>query len=153
MRQKPVLPVDRPLAILLMEAGAVADEKLRATLGESGLKPRHCQLLMRLVQDGATSQQDLLDALDLDASVLVGLLNDLEGEGLVERVRDPADRRRHIVDVSDLGTKTLMKLNAEIDDLSRQLFGAISATDIETLRRSLSAVCTNDRDGSNTGCA
>jgi DNA-binding MarR family transcriptional regulator len=96
---------------------------------------------------------DRLQDSGLGASVLVGLLNDLEGEGLVERVRDPADRRRHIVDVSDLGTKTLMKLNAEIDDLSRQLFGAISATDIETLRRSLSAVCTNDRDGSNTGCA
>lgn len=128
------------LAILLMETGELVHGKLRTTLAGTGLRPRHCQLLTHLADTGSTGQQDLLEALDLDASVLVGLLNDLEGEGLVERRRDPADRRRHIVELSARGGRELRKLNRMLTAIEETMFAEVSAADQAALRRALRAV-------------
>jgi DNA-binding MarR family transcriptional regulator len=129
-----------PLAILVMEAGAFVRDELRTTLAETGLRPRHCQLLMHLSEAGSTSQQDLLEALDLDASVLVGLLNDLEGNGFVQRLRDPADRRRHIVELSDRGGKELAKMDDKIAAIEGAVFAGVSVADRKVLRRALQSV-------------
>ncbi|MDQ1723042.1 MAG: hypothetical protein QOG52_70 [Frankiaceae bacterium] len=141
-----------PLAILLLEGGQAAQDNLRDTLKATGLKPRHGQLLMRLSQGGATSQQDLLEELDLDPSVLVGLLNDLEAEGLVERVRDPADRRRHIVALSDKGAKAMQELQGQIADVEARLFAGISPDVRDVLRRALHSVCTGHRAAKDNHC-
>lgn len=126
-----------PLAILLMETGAFVTGELRTTLAETGLRPRHCQLLMHLSVTGSSSQQDLLEALDLDASVLVGLLNDLEGDGLVQRLRDPSDRRRHIVELSDRGGQELARMNAMVAAIEEAMFVGVTAADQSVLRRTL----------------
>lgn len=135
-----VRPHEASLAILLLETGEFVHGQLRTTLAGTGLRPRHCQLLTHLADTGSTGQQDLLDALDLDASVLVGLLNDLEGEGLVERRRDQADRRRHIVALSARGRRELTKMNAMLVEIEEALFAEVSAADQAAVRRALRAM-------------
>lgn len=129
-----------PLAILLLETGEFVTGELRTTLAGGRLRPRHCQLLMHLSDRGSAGQQDLLEALGLDASVLVGLLNDLEGDGLVRRVRDPADRRRHIVELSDRGRQELTRMNQLLAAIDDTLFAGVSLADQAALRRTLQAV-------------
>ena len=73
-------------------------------LKPSGLTPRHFGVLFE-VRARPTSQQALIDSIGVDPSKLVGLLNDLEAEGLIVRRRDPDDRRRHIVEVSKEGQR------------------------------------------------
>ena len=83
--------------------------------------------------------------LDLDASVLVGLLNDLEGDGLVHRVRDPADRRRHIVELSDRGRQELTRVNRLLAAIDESMFAGVSPSDRAVLRRALQAAWDSSR--------
>jgi DNA-binding MarR family transcriptional regulator len=76
-------------------------------LASVNLRPRHLLTLTLLRNRGESSQADLAGTLQLDRTNLVGLLNELEGEGLIERRRSPEDRRRHTVVLTPEGRERL----------------------------------------------
>lgn len=71
------------------------------------------------------SQQGLGDALDIDASNLVAILNDLEDKGLITRRRDPEDRRRHIVEITAAGVERLTDVAVVVADVEERLLAAL----------------------------
>lgn len=80
-----------------------------------------------------TTQQALVEGLCIDANYCVLLLNDLESAGLVERRRDPADRRRHIVSMTDLGRKALQQAEAAQQTLEDDILVALNEQERSTL--------------------
>ncbi len=80
-----------------------------STLAALDLRPRHLVTLTVLRDLGGSTQQALATRLSIDRTNLVGLLNELETEGLIERRRSPEDRRRHNVEVTPAGRETLAK--------------------------------------------
>lgn len=97
------------------------------------LRPRHLIALRLLDSRGPISQHALGTALCLDPSNVVGLLNELEERGLVERRRDPADRRRHIVSLSAAGSAELAQAYSRLGLVEDELFSALSADERATL--------------------
>jgi DNA-binding MarR family transcriptional regulator len=79
------------------------------------------------------SQQALTEGLCIDTNYCVMLLNDLESSGLVERRRDPADRRRHIVTMTEQGRKALHQAEAAQQTLEDEILGALDAEERSTL--------------------
>ncbi|MEU5147439.1 MULTISPECIES: MarR family winged helix-turn-helix transcriptional regulator [Streptomyces] len=133
------------LGLLLAWHGAVTQTRMKRALGAAGLTPRHAMTLMHL-EGGPISQRALADRLEVDPSVLVGVLNDLEGEGLAERRRDPADRRRHNVAITPAGEAALTKTNAALDEVEDGMFAGLSAQERDHLRALLDRVNASAED-------
>lgn len=137
------------LSLLLARHGGVTEAWIREALTTSGVTPRHAIVLMHL-DGGQLGQRDLGARLCVDPSVLVTLLNALEDRDLVRRHRDPADRRRHIVEITEAGTAAVTKLDAAIGRVEDELFADLTPHERDTLRSLLARVRTThtgDCDG------
>src|SRR6185436_10849103 len=99
-------------SFLLKRLGFAAKERGMAAYEETGLHPYHFGVLLVLDEGSRDTQGSIADALGYDRGQLVGLLDELQEQGLVERQRDPNDRRRHIVRMTSEGTKALRRLRA-----------------------------------------
>jgi DNA-binding MarR family transcriptional regulator len=104
-----------------------------------GLTPRHFGVLYEL-RARPTSQQALIDSIGVDPSKLVGLLNDLEADGLIVRRRDPDDRRRHIVEVSKEGRARLSAAEKAAAEVEGRLFASLDHGQQAELLRALAQV-------------
>ncbi|WP_244928965.1 MarR family winged helix-turn-helix transcriptional regulator [Nocardioides sp. W7] len=114
------------------------------------LRPRHVIALEVISEQGPLGQRGLAEALRLDPSNVVGLLNELEEHELVTRRRDPADRRRHIVEISSKGTRELTEATTRFGHIEDQLFSTLSPQERRTLHtllsRAVGAVSREHRD-------
>jgi DNA-binding MarR family transcriptional regulator len=99
-------PADLSAGLLLARLGYGAMQVYRDSLEGTGLKPPHVATLVQLRSE-PIGQQALGEAAGFDPVKLVGVLNDLETAGLVERRRDCVDRRRHIVAITCAGRERL----------------------------------------------
>jgi DNA-binding MarR family transcriptional regulator len=70
----------------------------------------------------------------LDANNCVILLNGLEERGLIERVRDPEDRRRHIVAMTAKGGRALEKAERQLETVEDDVLGNLSQDERDQLR-------------------
>src|SRR5437773_3373755 len=147
--RKLVLRYPPTAGMLLVKVGHAAERWYTEALKPTGLTPRHLGVLFEL-RARPTSQQALIDSIGVDPSRLVGLLNDLEADGLIVRRRDPEDRRRHIVEVSKEGRARLAAAEKAAGEVEERLFAAIDAEQREELLRALAQVA--DATGILEGC-
>ena len=96
------------------------------------------------LRHGPLAQQQLCFAMHLDPNNCVLLLNEMEAAGHVRRVRDQADRRRHIVELTDAGREALARSDAALNTVEDEVLGPLSAEERETLRTLLSRALLSD---------
>jgi MarR family transcriptional regulator, lower aerobic nicotinate degradation pathway regulator len=104
---------------LLKRLGFAAKDRSMKAYEQTGLHPYHYAILLILDEGSRDTQGSIADALGYDRGQLVGLLDELEEQKLVERRRDPNDRRRHLVRLTPEGSRTLSKLRKitrEVED-------------------------------------
>src|SRR5436190_2159518 len=111
---------------LLKRLGFSAKEQTMKAYEQTGLHPYHHGILTVLGDRSSETQGAIADALGYDRGQLVGMLDELEEQGLVERRRDPNDRRRHIVTLTADGTKTLRRLRALADETEDEFLSPLS---------------------------
>jgi DNA-binding MarR family transcriptional regulator len=134
---------ERPVeasAFMLARLGRVASRQLSDRLAETGLKPPQAVILITLRDLGPMTQQALGDRLHVDPSNLVAFLNALEDEGLIVRKREPEDRRRHIVEITNSGIKRCPACFGPVAALDDQLLAGLSAKEKDALRDMLARV-------------
>jgi MarR family transcriptional regulator, lower aerobic nicotinate degradation pathway regulator len=107
--------------------------RAEAVLAPLGLRPRHLVALTVLRDRGGSAQQALAATLTTDGTNIVGLLNELEAEKLIERRRSPEDRRRHVVELTALGAEQLAKVECALSTVEDEVLGALDESQRETL--------------------
>lgn len=126
-----------PLASHLARAGWRAlDRRVSST------EVTHRQMLvLTLLEDrGPMAQKAFREFLGLDASNVVGLLNELEEQGLVVRRRNPDDRRQHVVERTDAGVRALEHTYARLAIVEKELLGTLTPAEQAQLQALLSRV-------------
>src|SRR4051812_1100665 len=129
--------------LLLALLGQEAMRRLRAAHTAHDLKPRQFQILGLLHDHNGLAQGELIQKMGVAPSVVVTLLNPLEAAGLVTRERDPGDRRRHLVTLTDPGERYLVSASRAQKATEDALFASLDEGQREQLRTLLIAL----RDG------
>jgi DNA-binding MarR family transcriptional regulator len=117
------------LGFVLARVGLAVNAKLQAAMTVTGLKPRHCLALLHLAGSDGVSQLALAHALDVDPSVLVSILNDLEHRGLAVRHRNPSDRRRHVVRLTEHAEAVVDEIEAAVAGVERTVLAELNKAD------------------------
>jgi DNA-binding MarR family transcriptional regulator len=120
-------------AFLLKKLGMSAKEQAMEAYDSTGLNPYHHAILVLLDEGSRETQGAIADALGYDRGQLVGLLDELEEQGMVERRRDPSDRRRHLVRLTPDGRRALGRLRTLASRLENDLLVPLDAREREQL--------------------
>jgi DNA-binding MarR family transcriptional regulator len=94
-------------------------------------------VLSQLARAPASTQLALSEAVRYDKTRLIGLLDALQARGLVLRSRDPADRRAHVVTLTEAGQERHAAAQAAIRVMEEQLLTRIGPRVLEHFRATL----------------
>jgi DNA-binding MarR family transcriptional regulator len=86
------------------------------------------------------TQHELESALFIDANGVVLMLNELEAAQLSIRRRDPQDRRRHIVEITDAGRQAIDRADKAREGLEDEVLAPLSPEERATLQNLLRRV-------------
>ena len=114
--------------LLVVAAGAaqtLATERLRPL----GLSPRAWGVLSTLVESGPLTQIDLATATATDRTAMVYLLDELQDQGLVQRMPNPDDRRSYLIQLTTKGKQTQRKAAAALAKQADTLLKPLDAAE------------------------
>ena len=105
-----------------------------------GMGFRQFMALCKVRDHPGISQQELAEGMLLDSNAVVLLLNGLEDLGYSIRHRDPEDRRRHNIELTEAGRKAIARAEKGRDSIENELLGGLSAEEKTTLKKLLNQV-------------
>src|SRR3954454_3083210 len=118
---------------LLYRLGLRSGQLFNACLQESGLRLRHYAVLRLLATSEGALQRELSVRLGYDPSAIVGLVDDLEKQGLAERRPSPDDRRSRIVALTEAGRAFLRDTDEAGLRVTNDLLEPLGPAERETL--------------------
>ncbi|GAB2896221.1 MarR family transcriptional regulator [Streptomyces deserti] len=135
------LPAIRSLPSWLLGRAATRGRALVAeALAAEGMKMWHHVVLSAVRDLAPVAQADLGRSVRLDPKDLVGILNDLQAEGLVVREPDPRDRRKNAVSLTEEGARLLKRCEKVAREANDALLAPLSAAEREEFLRLLARI-------------
>jgi DNA-binding MarR family transcriptional regulator len=129
------------------KVGRIGHGLLSDALADDDLRLSHYAVLLGLRDFGPLAQHELAERLEVNRSHLVGYVDHLEERGLVQRERDPDDRRRQEVALTADGQALVQRFRRVAERTQAEFLGMLSVAEraqlIALLRRVLLA---HDKD-------
>jgi DNA-binding MarR family transcriptional regulator len=125
---------------LLNQVALPAQRIVADVLGGVGARRPHYAVLAALEEFGPASQAALGRRCGIDRSDMVALVNELAATGRLERTRDPDDRRRNVIAITDAGREFLSDLGRLLQDAQNDLLAPLSPRERAELARLLEVI-------------
>lgn len=139
MKLKPV----EPIAKKLLHSGRTYVNVLANEVGHLDLSRYHYALSVIHYYDGQLTQNALGKKLDKDKSMVVNIINTLAEKGFVYRDVNPADRRQHLLRVTDKAKKAVPEIVEAINAVNSRTTADISMAEMEVFENVLSKMQQN----------
>jgi DNA-binding MarR family transcriptional regulator len=122
-----------PYGLLLARLGQESTARFRRSLRPLNLGAQQFIVLKQLQVFGSCSQGELADALGIDYSNLASVTGQLYSRGLIERHRDPADRRRYVVELTEDGRQLLADGDRAVESGEEDMLNSLDQAEREQL--------------------
>ncbi len=122
---------------LLKKSALRIQEAYEERLGPLGLAAKHYGVLSVLEERGSITQHEIGKCVYVDRTTMVGIIDDLEKKGLVERKEHPTDRRSHSVYLTAKAKEVLAKAHHLASSVEKQFLECLSVKEQKDLRQIL----------------
>ncbi|UUR08495.1 MarR family winged helix-turn-helix transcriptional regulator [Sphingomonas glaciei] len=110
---------------------------------ELGITRAQWRVLAHLDHQPGQRQVDLAERMDIEPITLCRIVDKLEEAALVERRRDPGDRRAWQLYLRDSAAPLVLRLHALAEAFSAEVFGNLDPAELERSRALLATIRNN----------
>jgi MarR family transcriptional regulator, transcriptional regulator for hemolysin len=137
------LPIGRQLARAAKSVGRAFDD----VLADAGGSLPVWLVLLSLKSRPLRNQRELAEAVGIQQATLTHHLNVMDAQGLVTRRRDPANRRVHVVELTEAGEAAFLRLRDAALAFDERLRRGVTDRDLDDLEGLLGRLERNVADG------
>jgi len=131
------------LGFLISDVSRLTRRRFDERARQVGATRAQWRTLTTLSRNEGLNQGALADLLEVEPITLCRMIDRLEESGLVERRRDPADRRAWQLFLTEKSTPMLADLRAMADDLFEQMLLGLDDSSRDALTGSLDVIRAN----------
>ena len=121
----------------MKRALSIVQSDFARTLSALDLRAVSFSALSIIVAEPGLTQTQLADALQIERSNLVTIIDELAGRGLILRTAVVGDRRRYSLMPTEAGKELAMAAQVKAGEHEARLFGCLTATERRELQRIL----------------
>jgi len=138
-KQCDLLPLGASMAIITKYYYGALSKMLESI----DLERHYTTLILIHKTKNKCTQQYLSDMLHVDKVYMVHILDYLDEKGLVKRIKNPEDRREHLISLTTKGEKIIPKIEKSIHELNQIGLNGINKEEQKVFWKSVQTIMDN----------
>ncbi|MEV0346820.1 MarR family winged helix-turn-helix transcriptional regulator [Nonomuraea sp. NPDC050680] len=139
-------PFRPPIGLLLTSTARTVSRTFDDALASAGGSAPVWQILISIKSRQLGNQRELAEAVGIQGATLTHHLNAMESGGLLTRRRDPANRRVHVVELTEEGERLFHRLREVAMAFDTRLRAGLSEEQTASFEEILTQLARNIRD-------
>ena len=136
-------PARTPIGLHLARTARSVSRAFDDALAQAGGSVPVWLVLISLKSQRLRNQRELAAAVGIREATLTHHLNAMDGQGLITRRRDPANRRVHLVELTDAGEAAFERLRGAATAFDQRLRAGLSGDEVSQLEALLGRLAAN----------
>ena len=136
-------PARPPIGLYLGRTARSVSRAFDDALAQAGGSVPIWLVLISLKSQQVRNQRELAEAVGIREATLTHHLNAMDEQGLITRRRDPANRRVHLVELTEAGEDTFQRLRGAATAFDQRLRAGLSGDEVSQLEALLGRLAAN----------
>ena len=136
-------PAHPPIGLHLARTARSVSRAFDDALAQAGGSAPVWLVLISLKSQQVRNQRELAEAVGIREATLTHHLNAMDEQGLITRRRDPANRRVHLVELTEAGEDTFQRLRGAATAFDQRLRAGLSGDEVSQLEALLGRLAAN----------